>query len=212
MMTSHIEIPRLRTLSRHAGRHLIEATLMPLALFYGAITLCGQVAALLIALGWCYLAVARRLVTRRRVPGLLAIAAFGLTVRTVMALSTGSLFLYFLQPTLSNALVGAIFLASLAGRTPMAERLAADFCPLPRAFLSHPPVRRFFNRVTLLWAGVQLANAAITIVLLVSQPVTTYLWTRSVVSVVVTAAAIAVSVVWFKRSMRRHGVTVVHAG
>jgi uncharacterized membrane protein len=211
MLTSHVEIPRLRTLSRHAGRHLIEATLMPLALFYGAITLCGQVTALLVALGWCYLAVARRLVTRRRVPGLLAIAALGLTVRTVMALSTGSLFLYFLQPTLSNALVGAIFLASLAGHTPMAERLAADFCPLPRAFLSHPPVRRFFNRITLLWAGVQLANAAITIVLLVSQPVTTYLWTRSVISVVVTAGAIAVSVVWFKRSMRRHGVTVVHA-
>jgi hypothetical protein len=211
MLTSHVEIPRLRTLSRHAGRHLVEATLIPLALFYAAITLCGQVTALLVALGWCYLAVARRLLSRRRVPGLLALAALGVTARTVVALSTGSLFLYFLQPTLSNALIGAIFLASVAGRTPMAERLAADFCPLPDAFLSHPPVRRFFNRVTLLWAGVQLANAAITIVLLVSQPVTTFLWTRSVTSAVVTAGAIAVSVVWFKRSMRYHGVTVAHA-
>jgi hypothetical protein len=212
MLTSHVEIPRLCTLSRHAGRHLVEATLMPLALFYGAITLCGQATALLVALGWCYLAVARRLLTRRRVPGLLALAALGLTARTVMALSTGSLFLYFLQPTLSNGLIGAIFLASVAGRTSMAERLAADFCPLPQDFLSHPAVHRFFNRVTLLWAGVQLANAAITIVLLVSQPVTTFLWTRSVVSAMVTAMAIAVSVVWFKRSMRRHGVIVAYAG
>jgi len=212
VLTSHVEIPRLRTLSRHAGRHFIEATLVPVGLFYAALTLCGQVTALLVALGWCYLAVARRLVTRRRVPGLLALAAVGVTARTVVGLSSGSLFLYFLQPTLSNALIGAIFLASVAGRTPMAERLAADFCPLPDAFLSHPPVRRFFNRITLLWAGVQLANAAITIVLLVSQPVSTFLWTRSVVSTVVTASAIAVSVIWFKRSMRRHGFTVAHVG
>lgn len=211
MVPNKVEIPRLRTLSRHAGRHLIEATLIPLALFYGAITLCGQVTALLLALGWCYLAVARRLVTGRRVPGLLALGALGVTARTIMALSTGSLFLYFLQPTLTNGLIGAIFLASIASRAPMAERLAADFCPLPRAFLSHPPVRQFFNRITLLWAGVQLGNAGITIVLLVSQPVTTFLWTRSVVSLFVTASAIAVSVVWFKRSMRRHGVTIAHA-
>ena len=77
MLTSHVEIPRLRTLSRHAGRHFIEATLVPVGLFYAAITLCGQVTALLVALGWCYLAVARRLLTRRRVPGLLALAAVG---------------------------------------------------------------------------------------------------------------------------------------
>jgi hypothetical protein len=212
MLNSHVEIPRLRTLSGHAGRHVIEATLIPLALFYGAITVFGQVTALLVALGWCYLAIGRRLLTHRRVPGVLLLGAFGLTARTALALGTGSLFLYFLQPTLTNVLLGGIFLVSLASRAPMAERLAADFCPFPRAFLSHPPVRRFFNRVTLLWAGVQLANAAITIVLLVSQPVTTFLWTRSVMSTTVTAAAIAVSVVWFKRSMRHHGVTVAHAG
>ena len=209
-LTSHVEIPRLRTLSRHIGRNLVETTLIPLVLFYGAITLYGQVAALLISLGWCYLAVAGRLLRRCRIPGLLVLAALGLTVRTVVGLGTGSLFLYFLQPTLGNALIGAIFLASLAGRTPMAERLAEDFCPLPHAFLSHPQVHRFFNRVTLLWAGVQLANAAITIVLLVSQPVTTFLWMRPVVTAVVTAGAIAASVVWFKRSMHRLGVTVSH--
>ena len=48
--------------------------------------------------------------------------------------------------------------------------------------------------------------------LLVSQPVSTFLWTRSVISTVVTASAIAVSVMWFKRSMRREGVTVAHVG
>jgi hypothetical protein len=212
MLTGHVEIPRVRTLGRHAGRHLVEATVMPVVLFYGAIKLCGPVVALLVALGWCYLAVARRLVTGRRVPGVLLLGALGLTARTIVALSTGSMFLYFLQPTLTNALIGVIFLGSIASRTPMAERLAADFCPFPRAFLSHPPVRRFFNRITLLWAGVQLANAAITVVLLLREPLTVFLWTRSVVSAGVTIAAIAVSVIWFKRSMRRHGITIAHRG
>jgi uncharacterized membrane protein len=211
MQASRVEIPRLRSLSRHAGRHIIEATLIPLALFYGAISLFGTLAALLVALGWSYLAIGRRLVTGRRVPGILVLGAFGLTARTIVALGTGSLFLYFLQPTLTNVVVAGIFLASLSTHRPMAERLAADFCPLPGAFLAHPGVRRFFNQLTLLWAGVQLANAGVTIALLVSQPVRTYLWARSLSSFVITGGAIAVSTLWFRRSMRRHGITVVSA-
>jgi Protein of unknown function (DUF3159) len=212
MLASHIEVPGLRTLSRHAGGHLVEATLIPLVLFYGGVTLFGTVTALVVALCWSYLAIARRLVVRRRVPGLLLLGAFGLTARTAVALATGSLFLYFLQPTLTKVAVAAIFLASIPAGSPMAGRLAADFCPLPDALLCDPPVRRFFNRLTVLWAGVQLASASIAVALLVSQPTATYLWTRSLASWVLTAGAIAVSAFWFKRSMRRHGLTVVHLG
>ncbi len=211
-LANHVEIPRLGTLSRHAGRHVMEATVVPLVLFYGAITFFGTTPALLVALGWSYLAMARRLISGRRVPGLLVLGALGLTARTALALGTGSLFLYFLQPTLMNVAIATIFLASVPARSPMAERLASDFCPLPGTFLSNPAVRRFFNRLTLLWAGVQLANAVITLALLVSEPVPTYLWTRSVSSALLTGCAIAVSVLWFKRSMRRHGITVVHSG
>jgi hypothetical protein len=188
---------------------VIEATLIPVALFYGAITLFGTQAALLVALGWSYLAIGRRLVTSRRVPGLLLLGAFGLTVRTIVAMGTGSLFLYFLQPTLTNVAIATIFLVSIPTRRPMAERLAADFCPLPGHFLAHPGVRRFFTRLTLLWAGVQLANAAVTIGLLITQPVPTYVWTRSVASLVITGGAIGLSTLWFRRSMRHHGIAVV---
>jgi uncharacterized membrane protein len=210
-LADHIEIPRLRTLSRHAGRHVIEASLIPLVLFYGALVLSGKSTALLVALGWSYLAIGRRLVRRRRVPGLLLLGAFGLTARTAVAFGTGSLFLYFLQPTLTNVAVAAIFLASLASRTPMVERLASDFCPLPTPFLAQAPVRRYFHGATVLWAGVQLANAGLTIGLLVSQPVQTYVWAKSLSSWVITGSAIAISTVWFKQSMRRHGIRVVHA-
>ncbi|HZQ58335.1 MAG TPA: VC0807 family protein [Acidimicrobiales bacterium] len=206
-----VEIPRLRSLAPHAGRHIIEATLVPLALFYGGLSLVGIWGALIACLVWVYAALAVRLVARRRVPGLLVIAALGLTARTAFAFATHSVFLYFLQPTLTTLVVAAVFLASVPTGRPMAERLAADFCPLPARFLAHPGVRRFFSRLTLLWVFVQLMNVAITITLLVSQPVRTYVWTRSVISVFVTGSAIAVSTWWFKRSMRHHGITVVYA-
>jgi uncharacterized membrane protein len=197
------------TLSRNASRHVIEASLIPLALFYGALVFSGKSTALLVALGWSYLAIGRRLVRRRRVPGLLLLGALGLTARTVVAFGTGSLFLYFLQPTLTNVAVAGIFLASLASGTPMVERLASDFCPLPEPIQA--PVRRYFHGATVLWAGVQLANAGLTIGLLMSQSVQTYVWARSVSSWVITASAIAISTVWFKQSMRRNGILVVHA-
>jgi hypothetical protein len=72
-------------------------------------------------------------------------------------------------------------------------------------------VRRYFHGATVMWAGVQLANAGLTIGLLVSQPVHTYVWARYVSSWVITGSAIAISTVWFKQSMRRHGILVVHA-
>jgi uncharacterized membrane protein len=202
-MGGHFEIPRFRTVAPHAGRHLLEATIIPLALFYGAVTLFGTLTALLVALGWSYLAIARRVILGRRVSGLLVLGSFGLTARTLVAIATGSTFLYFLQPTLTNVLVAAAFLLSIPAGSPMTERLAADFCPLPDALLSDPLVRRFFRRLTLLWAGVLLANASIAVALLVSQPMTTYLWTKPLASWLVTGAAIGVSVLWFKRVHRR---------
>src|SRR4029077_6779981 len=92
-----------------------------------------------------------------------------------------------------------------------AEGLAGDFCPLPDGFTSHPGVRRFFSRLTLLWVFVQLGNAAITITLLLSLSVRSYVVTRMLLSFGVTGGAVAVSAWWFMRSMRRQGVTVSYA-
>jgi hypothetical protein len=207
----NVEIPRLRLLARHVGRHVVEATLVPLTLFYGGLSLVGLRGALLACLVWVYAALAVRLLARTRVPGLLVLAALGLTARTAFAIATHSVYLYFLQPTLTTLVVAGVFLVSVPTGRPMAERLVADFCPLPPHFLAHPGVRRFFSRLTLLWVFVQLINVAITMVLLLSQPVRTYVWTRSVISVFVTGGAIVVSTWWFKRSMRRQGITVVYA-
>jgi hypothetical protein len=200
------EIPRLRSLARHAVPHVVEATIIPLGIFYLSLWLIGVWGALLAALGWSYAALARRVVMRRRVPGILVLGSLALTVRTFIAFGSGSVYVYFLQPTLGTMVVAGAFLLSVPAGRPLAERLAADFCPLPPSLLATPAVRRFFMRISLLWALTNTLNAVVTLWLLVSQDLTTYLVARTVVSWTITGSAIAVSTVWFKRSMRRHGV------
>jgi len=61
--------------------YLIEATLIPTAIFYTLLVVGGMRWALVGALAWTYGAVARRLLGRRAVPGLLILATLGITVR-----------------------------------------------------------------------------------------------------------------------------------
>jgi hypothetical protein len=203
-----LEIPRLRALARHALPNLVEATVVPLLVFYAALWLVGVWGGLIGALVWSYTAIVRRLVMGRPVPGLLVLGAIGLTARTVVAALSGSVFVYFLQPTLTTVLIAGVFLASVPAGRPIAERLAGDFCPLPATFIGSPPVRRFFARITVLWAFVQLTNAALSVWLLITQPVGTYVLAKSVTSWGLTIAAVGLSTLYFKLSMRNHGIAI----
>ena len=202
----HFEMPRLRTLARHALPHVVESTVIPLALFLLTLRFVGVWGAVLIGLGWTYTAVVRRLIMGQRVPGILVLTAVTLTARTVIAMVSGSVVVYFLQPTLGTALVAGAFLLSVPLGRPLAERLARDFCPIPSGVLAHAPVRRFFLQISLLWAFTQLANATVTLWLLLSQSLATFLVAKTLVSWGLTGGAILVSTLWFRRSMRRHGV------
>ena len=204
-LTPHFPIPRLTALARHATPHILEATLIPLALFYGGLRLVGLWGALIAALLWSYSSLLRRLLMRRRVPGMLLLGIVGLTARTGLALATGSAFLYFLQPTLGTGLVATIFIGSTVLGRPLAMKLANDFMPLPESLLAHAGVRRFFHRISLLWAGVFLANAGISLWLLVSQSLATFLWTRTLASAVLTVGAVAISTMAFRRCVTSSG-------
>lgn len=205
-MQPAIHLPPITTLARRSLPHVLEGTIIPVALFYGALQLIGPGGALAAALAWSYAAVLRRVMLRRRIPGLLLLGTLALTVRTVVSLATGSLLVYFLQPTIGTVALAVAFLLSLPTGRPLAERLAADFVPLPPALLAHPVIRRLFVRLTLLWAFVLLANAAMTIALLLTEPIATFLITRTLVSLALTAAAVAGSSVWFRRSLLHHGL------
>src|SRR6266536_3394286 len=197
-----VPTPRMAALARHAAPHILEATLIPLGLFYGGLHLLGLWGALLAALIWSYTSLLRRLVTRRRVPGMLVLGIVGLTARTGLALVTGSAFLYFLQPMLGTGLIASVFIGSVLLGRPLALRLAVDFLPLPEALLANDLVRRFFQRISLLWAAVFLVNAGLSMWLLVSQSLATFLWTRTVASLVLTGGAVAVSTWAFRRCVQ----------
>lgn len=64
----HFEIPRLRDLARHAVPHLLEATLIPVGVFYLSRLQWGDRVAILAALAWSRAALVVRLVQRRPIP------------------------------------------------------------------------------------------------------------------------------------------------
>jgi hypothetical protein len=208
MTSEHMEIPDLRTVLRHAAPRFVEGTLIPLVLFLLFLRLVGVWGAMIAGIVWVYSAIAVRVCTRRRVPGILVLGAMTFTARTVVALLAHSVVVYFLQPSLATMLVAGAFLFSVPLDRPLAGRLAADFCPLPKEMHANAHVRRFFRQISLLWAFAQTANAGITIWLLFSQSVGTFVLLRSVVSAGVTITAIIGSALWFKRSMGRHGIVV----
>jgi hypothetical protein len=202
-MSAPFEMPRLRTLARHALPNLLEGSLVPVALFLVMLQVLGLQGAMIAALAWSYGAILRRVVTRQRMPGLLVIGAVTLTARSVLAFATGSSVVYFLQPTLGTALVAGAFLLSVPLGRPLAQRLATDFCPIPPHVMAEAHVRRCFLRITLLWAVIGFVNAAVALWLQFSQSVGTFVLTKSLASAALTAIAIALSVWWFKRSVAR---------
>lgn len=204
----HFELPRLRDLARRAFPQVVEATLVPIGLFYLALWQLGARGAICCALAWNYLALVRRLARRERVPGLLVIASLALTARSLLALASGgSLFVYFLQPSLATALVGGAFLLSVPLGRPLAERLAHDFVPLPVTFVRNSKVRRLFVRISLLWAILSLVNAAGTVALLLNVPLATYLAAKTGFSGLLTLGGILLSSWWFRRGIRHHNLS-----
>jgi hypothetical protein len=203
-----VDLPPWRTVVRQAGRHLVENTFAPLAAFYAALATVGLTWAFVSGLGLCYLTIAIRLVRRQPVPALLLLGAALITARGVIGLSTGSVFLYFLQPSLGNFAIGALFLASVPLSRPLAARLAGEFCAFPSEVIGHHRLRAFFRQVSLLWAFVFCVNGAVAIWMLLSVPIGQYLLLSASSSTAVIVAAAAGSLWWFRRSMHRAGMRI----
>lgn len=206
-----IVIPNLRDAIRHAVPNVVEGKLVPVVLFVVLLELTGSTWALLAALAWSLASIGYRRATGRRVPGLIVLSAVALAARTVAALASGSLFVYFLQPTLTTIVVGLAFMASVAVGNPLALKLACDVLPFDDSTTSHPLVRQFFVRLSVLWAFTSMVNASITIWLLVTQSTTTFVLVKSVLGPSTAAVTIAIAAIWFKLTVTRAGASVVWA-
>jgi intracellular septation protein A len=129
-----------------------------------------------------------------------------LVARTVVGLWTGSAFLYFLQPTVQNFVFALALLVTLGFERPLLAKLADDFCPFPEALTGHPRIKRFFKRVSLLWAFVFLVNGATTLAVLATQTVGNYLMVSTAGSYSMVALGIGLSLWWFRRSLAGEGI------
>ena len=198
--------PRLRAIIRHLALSLLWANVIPAALFYVCLVAGSVWAALIAALIWCYGAMAWRLTTRRRTSGLLWLTAAGLTMKTVLTFATGSTLLYFAQPAANDALVAVLFLVSLATARPVVARLAGDFYPMTDDVAKRPRMQSLFWRLTLLWAVICLTKAVVTIWLLESMSLMTFVAVKTVITPAIAILGAALTVAIAFRVARSEGL------
>jgi intracellular septation protein A len=196
----------LGAIVRHLTLSLLLATIIPSVLFYVCLVVGDVWAALAAALAWCYGAMAWRMGTHRRCSGLLWITAIGLTVKTIFSISTGSTFVYFLQPAVTDVVIAAVFLGSLTSARPVVARLAGDFYPMTADVAARPRVQRLFWHLTLMWAVVCLFQAAVTVWLLETASLDTFVAARTGLTTAMAICATVVTVVFATRIARREGL------
>jgi hypothetical protein len=173
---------------------LLIAVVVPATVFYGFFVLAGVWTAIVAALAWSYGAIAWRALTRRRTSGLLILTALLLTGRTALSFAADSAWLYFLQPVISDGLVAVLFLFSLASARPMVARLAGDFYPMDHELAARPRIQRLFRHLTLLWAVLGLTKATVTLWLLQSQTLGTFVLVKSVSMLAINLLAAAATI------------------
>ena len=205
-------LPQPRKVLRHALPVVLEGVVGPLVLFYLLLVVSGFKGALIAALTWSYLALGRRLLKGERISMLLLFGTILLTLRTAIAFITGSAFVYFAQPTAGTIVISLALLVSAVLGRPFTQRFAHDFCPMDPAIMRRPLVRRFFIRISVLWASVLMLNAGLVFWLLLSSSLRSFVLERSAVTYGLTAIAIFFSITGFMAMMRRDGITVEWAG
>jgi Protein of unknown function (DUF3159) len=198
--------PQLRSILRRVGLNLLVACVIPGIVFYSMFVTFGVWPAIVASLVWSYGAISIRAVTGRRASGMLLLTAGVLTLRTIVALASHSTFIYFLQPVLTDLLIGTAFLASTLTARPVVARLAGDFYPITAELHARPAMRRLFRRLTLLWATALLAKAAVVYLLLLSQPLATFVLAKSILVPITNASCIALTVIAATAVARREGL------
>lgn len=209
--------PRILAVARAVFRRLlpqlVEATLVPSALCYAGVLTYGLVWGVVAASCWSLGAIAFRVVRGKRVSALLVVATFGLMVRLLAFLLSGSEFVFFVQPVVRTVATALLFLGSAVIGRPLVARFAGDFCSFTSDVGGRPAITALFRRLTYLWAGAQLAIAGTSLTLLITVPVSVYIGTAAGAAWVLIGCCVLVTVTDAVRTTRREGVrTVVASG
>jgi hypothetical protein len=207
-----LEIHGLRATVVRGARLLLEAVVVPTVLLAILLHVIGTTRSILVAVGWCVLAIVFRWYVDRRLPGTLLLGSAALAVKAAIALASGSILIYLLQPVLGSVVMALLFLGSAAFGRPITLRLARDFVQVPAHILDKRGVRRMFTEVALIWGFSRIIDVALNLGFL-HRGVDAGLWARGLLSPLLTVLAVAVCTAWGWRSLRRNGIRLkVSAG
>jgi hypothetical protein len=200
-----LEISGLRSTVIRAGRLLLEAVVVPTVLLAILLHVIGTTRSILVAVGWCACAIGLRWIVDRRLPGTLLLGSAALAVKATIALASGSILVYLLQPVLGSVVMAMLFLGSAAFGRPITMRLCRDFVHVPAHILDKRGVRRMFTEVAVIWGFSRLVDVALNLGFL-HRGVDAGLWARGLISPLLTVLAVAVCTAWGWRSLRRNGI------
>jgi hypothetical protein len=203
-----IDMPGWRPIIRHAAGRMFLVTLLPMAVFYGTLSLFGLRAAALATASLYYAALLSRLVRKKPVLAAALLAAGLLSLRTVVVFCTGSTFLYFIQPVIGTMAVATLFAATAIAGRPVLDRLAHDFCAFPDELSVRLRQARFFNVLSVVWATTYTVNAVGTVWLLTNASLNGFILFKSVLGPTITIAAAAASYLAFVMTMRRQNIAI----
>jgi hypothetical protein len=207
-MSECLELPRPIQLVRTVGWNAAESFGLPVAGYAVAASLAGRDAGLWAMLATIWLTAIARKIFTGSVPSLVMISIAVLTVQTVAAIATGNLLIFLVHFPVANLALCIVFARTARGRSPIAARLAAEVIGLQCPAIHQPRLHRFFQHVTVLWAGVFLLLAVSLGVLLATVPLASYVPIWAATTVVLIAAGIAASAWWLRSVLRRLSISL----
>lgn len=152
---------------------VLVATLIPLALFYVALSAGSVMWAIGVSVLYAYGVAAYQHFRRGRVSGMLMMTVFMATLRAVTAIVSGRAMVYFAIPVAETAAFGLMFLATMFSSEPLVVRLARDLVPGAAEDLAAR--RSLIRSLSLVWTVTYLGSGATTLVLLTTTPMRVFL-------------------------------------
>lgn len=203
----HLELPHPRRLLWTSAWSMAESVGVPFGTYIAVTDLISPDAGLVAGTAVVWLLIALRKIVTGSVTALLTITALVLTVQTLVAISTGSMWMFQLQFPLANLAMCVVFARTAPTRKPLVAQLAEEVVALrhPNG-THHPGLHRFFQGATWLWAGLFLVLTLGLAVMMETEPFKLFMLLSSLVTLGLTAVGAGICVLWFFAVVRRLGL------
>ena len=210
--SSHLELPNPRRLLWTATWNMAESVGLPFGAYIVVTDVVSPDAGLLAGTAVVWLLIAIRKLVSGSVSALLMISAIVLTIQTVVAISTGYMWMFQLQFPLANLAMSVVFARTAPTRKPLVAQLAEEVVALKQPEAHHPGLHRFFQGATWFWAGLFLVLTLGMAVMMETEPFKLFILLSSAVTIGLTLFGAAVCVIWFLAVLRRLGLRLRFVG